>query len=98
MSDSVRPEGAFGELERLVRHLGGELAMLRRRAQQAETRLRTLEARAAHGDLFAGERVDQLERENTELRARLTAATERTRQLLDRVHFIRQQHERGGER
>ncbi len=98
MSDSVPPDRSFAELEQLVRNLGGELTTFRRRAQHAENRLRTLEARAANGDLFTGERVEELERENAELRARLEAATGRTRLLLDRVHFLRQQHERSGGR
>ena len=45
-SDSARPElRAWRELEQLVRHLGEELAAFRRRALQAEARLR-----AAEGD------------------------------------------------
>ena len=41
MSDSVRPDrAAFAELERLVRNLGEELAFFRRRALEAERRLR----------------------------------------------------------
>jgi len=37
------------------------------------------------------ERMTELEHENAVLRARLESATERTRQMLERVRFIRQQ-------
>jgi hypothetical protein len=40
------------------------------------------------------ERVTELEHENAVLRARLESATERTRQMLERVRFIRQQAQR----
>ena len=83
MSDSDRPEvTAFQELETLVRHLGDELAGFRRRALVAEARLRELEAK--EGRLAT-----------TSPRGRLDAATARTRQMLDRVRFIRQQTQNG---
>ena len=92
-SDSERPEeAAFRELEKLVRHLGEELAAFRRRALQAEARLKTIDASAVQGRV-SPERVAKLERENAELKKRLEAARERTRQVLDRVRFLRQQHE-----
>jgi uncharacterized protein involved in exopolysaccharide biosynthesis len=92
---------AFHELEQLVRHLGDELAGFRRRALQAETRLKTAEselaaARAAASKTVEGEaphpRVAELERQNDALRRRLDDATRRTRQMIDRVRFLRQQH------
>jgi hypothetical protein len=99
MSDSERPEiVAFRDLEQLVRHLGDELAGFRRRALVAESRLRELEAEDRTPDateqLALDERVTALEHENAVLRARLDAATERTRQMLERVRFIRQQAQR----
>jgi hypothetical protein len=103
MSDSVRPEVlAFGELETLVRHLGDELAGFRRRALAAEARLRELEEKdgrptgQVRRDLER--RNAELERENTTLRGRLEAATTRTRQVLDRVRFIRQQTQGSADR
>ena len=103
---------AFLELQRLVRHMTDELASFRRRAFQAESRVRDLEqelaalrARQAEAapvrvvasevqpPLDAGERLGDLERENADLRSRLDSATERTRNLLDRVRFLRQQEE-----
>jgi hypothetical protein len=39
------------------------------------------------------ERMERLERENADLKKRLEAARSRTRQVLDRVRFLRQQHE-----
>lgn len=96
MSDSDRPEvTAFQELEQLVRHLGDELAGFRRRALLAESRVKELERkeeRAGHTpkrDL--AERCAVLEHENAALQERLETATARTRQMLDRVRFIRQQ-------
>jgi hypothetical protein len=112
------PSPAFLELQRLVRHMTEELASFRRRAIQAEGRVRELEhalsaaeARAAGAgdasessrtgrpaqrddaaDADAG-RLASLEEENARLRQRLDGATERTRQLLDRMRFLRQQQE-----
>ena len=102
MSDSERPETlAFRELEQLVRHLGDELAGFRRRALLAEARLRELESEDAPSKAQQkrelGDRLTQLEHENAILKGRLESATERTRQMLERVHFIRQQTQ-GAER
>ena len=41
-------------------------------------------------------RLAELERENADLRRRLEQAGSRTRQLLERVRFLRQQHVAGG--
>ena len=102
MSDSERPEiAAFRDLEQLVRHLSDELAGFRRRALLAESRLKELETvdapRDAKQQRATGERVTDLEHENAVLRGRLESATERTRQMLERVRFIRQQAQ-GAER
>ena len=43
-------------------------------------------------------RLAELERENANLRARLESAADRTRRMLDRVRFLRQQHATAGER
>ena len=99
MSDRERPEiVAFRDLEQLVRHLGDELAGFRRRALLAESRLRELETEERTPDVAQqralDERVTELEHENAVLRARLESATERTRQMLERVRFIRQQAQR----
>jgi hypothetical protein len=102
MSDSERPEIAtFRDLEQLVRHLGDELAGFRRRALLAESRLRELETEETPPDSsqqreMSG-RVTELEHDNAVLRGRLESATERTRQMLERVRFIRQQAQ-GAER
>lgn len=89
---------AFTELSDLVGHLGDELAAFRRRALHAEARVRQLEA-AGGADLFASQaRLEELERENEELRGRVAVASERTEQMLERVRFLRQQHASGGER
>src|SRR5262245_13261430 len=85
------PEQALHQLEQLVRHLGDELANFRRRALQAESRLRMYESATKSGDLFAEQRASVLERENADLRARLTFATERARGVLEQVRFLRQQ-------
>ena len=96
MSDSVRPEvTAFAELEQLVKHLGDELASFRRRALQAEARLKTLESTGVKG-VVSPERVQFLEKENAGLSNRLDAARARTQQMIDRVRFLRQQHDGAG--
>ncbi len=109
MSDNERPDlAAFQELEQLIRALGDEMAAWRRRAHEAEARTRELEARLARdgaGELRAppepggggGVNAD-LVRENQELRMRLEAARQRTKLLLERLRFLRQQHELGAER
>ncbi len=103
MSDSVRPEiAAFRELETLVRHLGDELAGFRRRALLAESRVRELEGQGPSPVLLQqrelSDQVTQLEHENAALKGRLDAATARAKQMLDRVRFIRQQAQGGGDR
>ncbi|MEO8911293.1 MAG: hypothetical protein ABI408_13850 [Gemmatimonadaceae bacterium] len=98
MSDSVRPETtAFAELEQLVKHLGDELASFRRRALQAEARLKVLESTGTKG-VVSPERVQHLERENAGLTTRLEAARTRTQQMIDRVRFLRQQHDEAAAR
>jgi predicted nucleic acid-binding Zn-ribbon protein len=93
--DSAAPQ-AFAELEQLVRNLGEELSVFRKRAQAAEARLKALGATPA-GDATAEERVSALEAENGKLRARLDEAAGKTRAMLDRARFLRQQHVLGGE-
>jgi hypothetical protein len=100
MSDSVRPDiAAFRELETLVRHLGDELASFRRRALLAEARLREVEGKGAQPVLQQqrelADRCTRLEHENAALQSRLDAASARTRQVLERVRFIRQQTQSG---
>ena len=95
MSDSERPEvAAFRELETLVRHLGDELAAFRRRALQAEARAKELESASEGMTPAEALRLRKLEEENAELKKRLSSASERTRQMLDRMRFLRQQQER----
>jgi hypothetical protein len=87
---------ALRQLEHLVRHLGEELSNFRRRALQAEGRLKLYESATKSGDLFAEQRAALLERENADLRARLAFATERARGVLEQVRFLRQQAARPG--
>ena len=94
-SASERPEvAAFRDLAQLVRHLEDELASFRRRALSAEARVKELEA---HGSPN-GDSVDAaaLKRENAELAQRVEAASIRTRELVDRVRFVRQQAAKSG--
>ncbi len=81
----------FRQLEQVVRHLSETLATYRRRALQAEARVRTFEAAAMPGAIASDERVRELEAELADARARLRFAGERTRLLLDQVRFLRQQ-------
>lgn len=83
---------AFAGLEKLVNHLGDELASFRRRALQAEARVKALEG-SPGATRASPERIEKLERENAGLRLRLEKARGRTRQMLDRVRFLRQQDE-----
>ncbi len=93
-SDNEQPEveSAFADLERLVNHLGDELASFRRRALQAEARVKALEGLPGATRL-SPERIEKLERENASLKLRLEKARGRTRKMLDRVRFLRQQDE-----
>jgi len=96
VSDPELPDSvAFRQLDQLVHHLGEELAGFRRRALAAEARVRVLEtALEQGGDAASLERLKTLEIENADLRARVAYATDRTRQLLARVLFLRQQQGR----
>lgn len=97
MSDNERPDlAAFQELEQLIHALAEEMASWRRRAHEAESRLRTV-SNGSGGGAKSAARGD-LERENDELRRRLDSAQQRTKQLLDRLRFLRQQHELGADR
>jgi hypothetical protein len=98
MSDNAQADShAIHELDALVRHLADELAAFRRRALTAEVRLKEVESHeggAVALDLSA--RVSQLEQENEKLKTRLDEASDRARQMLDRVRFLRQQAQTGG--
>jgi hypothetical protein len=100
VSDNEHPDVlAFQELEQLIRALGNEMAAWRRRAHEAEAQLRTMEpSPATQGPPADPGLVSALQRENEELRARLESARQRTEQLLERMRFLRQQHELGAER
>ena len=93
MSDHARPDvEAVRELETLIRQMAEQLASFRRRALSAEERLRDLDTAGDHADPpRVRERIRVLEQENASLRGRLDAATLRTRSVLERVHFLRQQ-------
>jgi hypothetical protein len=97
MSDNERPElHAFRELESLVHHLVEELASFRRRALRAEARLKQFEDGGAALDApLPAERVAELERENADLKEMVDGAKTRVKAVLDRVHFLRQQAQRG---
>ena len=97
MSDPVRPDlAAFAELQQLTGLLAEELAAFRRRALAAEQKAKELVKSGDTPTLFAPgaahERVSALEAENAQLKERLTKAADRTKAMLDRVRFLRQQH------
>lgn len=101
MSDSARPDlAAFHDLEQVVRALADTMSGWRRRALLAESRVREYEEREAAAGTPAvdPERLSALEEENARLRTQLASAGERTRQLLERVRFLRQQQEIEAER
>lgn len=99
-SDNVRPEiAAFRELEAVVRRAARDLVASRRGPE-----IEVFDEPVTDGegpDLRAFDlelRLANLERENAMLRDRLATAAARTRQMLERVHFLRQQTQVGGER
>jgi len=98
MSDNAQADShAIHELDTLVRHLADELASFRRRALTAESRLKEVENQ--DGGVMAldlSARVNQLEEENEKLKIKLDEAAARTKQMLDRVRFLRQQAQTGG--
>ena len=88
---------AFRELEMLVGHLADELAGFRKRALQAEAKLKELDGSSGAAPRLV-ERLKELERDNSELNQRLEGARERTKQMLERMRFLRQQHVKGAEK
>ena len=93
MSDHAPTEQkSFRELETVVHHLADELATFRRRALVAEAKLKDIEStEGGASSIGLAQRVAELERENTALKSRLQAVSERAKQRLDRVRFLRQQ-------
>ena len=88
MSDNERPDlVAFQELEYLIQALADEMASWRRRAHEAEAKVKAVPASGGKASAAA------LEKENRELRERLEAARIRTKQLLEKLRFLRQQQE-----
>lgn len=92
-SNYVRPDlAALAELEKLLTHLGDEIAGWRRRTLKAEAELQ--EARTRGGVLAgpellqARQRVIDLEVENQALRQRVEAARERLQALASRLAFL----------
>lgn len=101
MSDPEQADAvAFRELAALVHNLGDELASMRRRALLAEARLKELESLGTGGPVQPklADRITRLERENATLRDRLDKAKARSKAMLDRVHFLRQQAQTRGDR
>jgi hypothetical protein len=98
VSDRERPDlVAFRELTHLIGQLGEEMAGWRRRAQTAEARVKELET-VGTPTTKGARHAASLEKENAELRARLDAARDRVKHLLDRTRFLRQQGEKGATR
>lgn len=83
---------AFKQLERLVQHLGEELASFRKRALQAESKLKAIES-FDPGEPLNPAQVAKLRKENSDLKERLSSARTRTKHMMDRVRFLRQQHQ-----
>lgn len=86
---------AVDDLERVLRHVGDELAGWRRRALTAEAELQDAQA---SGGVVAGselkdarQRIIALETENQALSRRIESAKERLRALGARLAFLEQQ-------
>ena len=97
MSDreSLPESHPLPQLAQLIRSLGEELASFRKRALVAEATLRGYEtSKSRTGDLFAEQRVVELEKENADLKTRLEFATTQSKAILAQVRFLRQQSER----
>ena len=90
MSNADRPEfRALAEVRRVLVHVSEELAAWRRRAQKAEADKNEI---SSSGDVVATqERMAELERENAELRLRLTTARTRVDDLFQRLKFVEEQ-------
>lgn len=92
-SSYERPDSAvLARVEQLVQSLAEDLGAWRKRAQRAETELADLKAR---GGTLAGpeltqvrQRIVDLERENQDLRQRVTAAREQLAALSARLVFL----------
>jgi hypothetical protein len=97
MSDNAQVEfRPMQELNALVRHLADDLAGYRRRALVAEARLKEIEAQEGGSvNVELATRCSQLELENEKLMERLQTASNRARQMLERVRFLRQQAQAG---
>jgi predicted nucleic acid-binding Zn-ribbon protein len=77
-----------------VRELENALAAAEARAAGEPAPMNRAPERVGVGaSAHDADQLDALARENATLRQRLDGATERTRQLLDRVRFLRQQQE-----
>ncbi len=91
---------ALARLDAVVRKLGEELGALRSRAQRAETEV--AEARTKGGSLAGPElmqvrqRIVDLERENQELRRRLSAARDHLTAISTRLSFLEDRNEKAG--
>jgi hypothetical protein len=98
VSNLARPDiAAFAELSFLIHQVGEELSGFRKRALQAESRLKSIASGTGGSSLAAEERVAQLEAENARLRDRLSQAEAQAARMLDQVVFLRQQHVLEGE-
>ena len=93
MSANDRPETrAFKELEGLVRNLGEELAVFRRRAIAAEGQLKDgVQAPSKSRGAPPAGRAADVDEENETLKTRLGRAEDRVKQMMERVRFLRQQ-------
>lgn len=94
MSDKEQAElQAVRELSVLVHHLTEELATFRRRAIQAEARLRAFETEQGQSNGVSAARLKDLEDENAILKQRLERAAGLAQHGLRRLRFLRQQAE-----
>jgi predicted nucleic acid-binding Zn-ribbon protein len=96
-----RPDqAAFARLDTLVRKLMEDVSTLRARAHRAEAEV--AEARSKGGTLAGPEllqvrqRIVDLERENQELRRRLTSAREHMSAVSTRLVFLEDRNDKAG--
>ena len=94
-SAGERPDlDALRELDEVLRHLESELAGWRRRALSAENKLG--DAGGTAGASSEGGPRKEVEEENRVLQQRLVAAKGRVGDLLERLRFLEEQQDPGG--
>ena len=84
-------EGAIGDMLDRLTWMNERMALAQEKSEELEELLRRFTGHEEPAEMVS--RLRGLEKENADLKRRLEAARARTKQVLDRVRFLRQQHE-----